>query len=330
MPDIGLMMLIAVVLLALTFDYINGFHDTANAIATSVSTKALSPRIAIVIAALFNFAGAMSGTQVAKTIGKDIANPALVTKEVIIAALLAAIVWNLVTWWFGIPSSSSHALIGGIVGAVAAGNGIAVLKPEGILKIVSALLVSPLLGLAMGFLFMNLLFWVVYRWSRVKVNENSRKLQILSACAMAFSHGSNDAQKTMGIITMALFSAGLLDTFEVPLWVMMAAATAMALGTAAGGWRIIRTMGSKIVRLEPINGLAADLASSTVIYGASLMGMPVSTTHVVSSSIMGVGSAKRVRAVKWNMAQQIVTAWVITIPITATVGGLTFYIIKFF
>jgi len=330
MPDAVILTLTVVVFLAITFDYINGFHDSANAIATSVSTRVLSPRSAVILAGLMSFLGAVSGTKVAKTIGKDIVDPALLSGEVIIAALLAAIIWNLVTWWYGLPSSSSHALIGGIIGAVIMGNGIDVLRLKGILKIVSSLLISPIMGFVMGFIFMIFLYWLVFRQSRITINENSRRLKILSTCMMAFSNGSNDAQKTMGIMTMALFSAGKISEFEVPLWVKVFAATAMAMGTATGGWRIIRTMGSKIVRLEPINGLAADLASSTVTYGASLLGLPVSTTHVVSSSIMGVGSAKRVRSVKWGIARQIITAWVITIPLTAVAGGLIYFFLAMF
>lgn len=325
MLSIGVLVAI-VVILALAFDYINGFHDTANAIATSVSTRALSPRNAIILAASLNFLGAISGTAVAKTIGKDIVSPDLVTQPVIIAALLGAIFWNLLTWYYGIPSSSSHALIGGLVGAVVMGHGMAVLKAKGLIKILTALIVSPILGLCLGFLIMTILYFIFGLLSPSKVNKGFRKLQVLSAAMAAFSHGSNDAQKSMGIITMALFSAGFISEFKVPFWVIFACATAMGLGTASGGWRIIRTMGGKIFKMEPINGFSADLTSSIVIYSATALGAPVSTTHVVSSSIMGVGAAKRFSAVKWPLAQQIVTAWILTIPSTALVSAALYFL----
>lgn len=323
-------LVIVVVILALIFDYINGFHDTANAIATSVSTKALSPRNAILIAASLNFVGALSGTAVAATIGKSIVMPELVTPLVIIAALIGAIFWNLFTWYFGIPSSSSHALIGGLTGAVIAGFGAAQVNWQGFIKIFSGLLIAPVVGLIVGSLFMTVLFWMFRRSSPAKTNQGFRKLQILSACMASFAHGSNDAQKSMGIITMVLVGGGFLTTFNVPLWVKICCALAMAAGTAMGGWKIIRTMGGKIFRIEPINGFAADFTSSVVIYCASLMGAPVSTTHVVSSSIMGVGAAKRLKGVRWNIARQIVIAWFVTIPSAALVAMLFYKLISFF
>ncbi len=323
-------LVIVVVILALIFDYINGFHDTANAIATSVSTKALSPRNAILIAASLNFMGALSGTAVAATIGKSIVMPELVTPLVIIAALIGAIFWNLFTWYFGIPSSSSHALIGGLTGAVIAGFGAAQVNWQGFIKIFSGLLIAPVVGLIVGSLFMTVLFWMFRRSSPAKTNQGFRKLQILSACMASFAHGSNDAQKSMGIITMVLVGGGFLTTFNVPLWVKICCALAMAAGTAMGGWKIIRTMGGKIFRIEPINGFAADFTSSVVIYCASLMGAPVSTTHVVSSSIMGVGAAKRLKGVRWNIARQIVIAWFVTIPSAALVAMLFYTLISFF
>jgi PiT family inorganic phosphate transporter len=317
-----------VVILALVFDYINGFHDTANAIATSVSTKALSPRAAITVAATLNFAGALSGTAVAATIGKSIVAPELITPLVLICALIGAIFWNLFTWYFGIPSSSSHALIGGLVGAVIAAVGAQRVLWGGFIKILTGLLTAPVIGLIAGSLVMTLLFWIFRKASPAKTNHQFRKLQIISACMASFAHGSNDAQKSMGIITMMLVSASLLPTFEVPLWVKMACALSMAAGTAIGGWKIIRTMGGKIFRIEPINGFAADFTSSLVIYGASLLGAPVSTTHVVSSSIMGVGAAKRLKGVRWNIARQIIIAWFVTIPSSALVAILVYNIIK--
>lgn len=319
--------LIIVIVVALLFDYINGFHDTANAIATSVSTKALSPQRAVLLAALFNFVGALSGTAVASTIGKGIVAPQDITQEVVVAGLLGAIIWNIITWLSGIPSSSSHALIGGLTGSAVAGFGFDSIIWQGLEKIIVVLLISPVLGLVFGYLIMSLLFMIFGRCSPVKTNEIFRRLQVLSACLMAFSHGSNDAQKSMGIITMSFVSAGILTEFKVPFWVILLCATAMACGTAAGGWKIIKTMGGKIFKLEPINGFASDLNSSLVILAASHLGMPVSTTHVVSSSIMGVGTAKRVKAVRWGTARSIVSAWVLTIPLSAVISALLYKII---
>ena len=328
MPDL---LIITVVVLALAFDYINGFHDTANAIATSVSTRALTPRFAVWMAALLNFLGAMYSTGVAKTIGGDLVKSAqMVNEPIIIAAMLGAIAWNLLTWWFGIPSSSSHALVGGVVGAVLAAKGFEALKMEGILKIVAALICSPLIAMLTGLIIMSGLFWIFGKMAPARINPKFKRLQILTAAMMAFSHGSNDAQKAMGIITLTLVSTGYLTTLEVPLWVKISAATAMGLGTAAGGWRIIRTMGTKIFKLEPISGFAADLNSSLIIFGATLLHLPVSTTHVVSGSIMGVGTAKRLSAVRWGTAQQMLAAWVLTIPCTALVSALSYQVISLF
>lgn len=314
--------------MALAFDYINGFHDTANAIATSVSTRALTPRAAVWLAAGLNFAGAMYSTGVAKTIGGDIVKSAqMVNEATIIAAMIGAIVWNLATWWFGIPSSSSHALVGGVVGAVLLARGTEGLNPNGILKIVASLVFSPVIAMILGVVIMTALFWIVGRMAPSRVNGKFRRLQILSAAMMSFSHGSNDAQKAMGIITLALVSAGYLPSLEVPTWVKMAAAMSMGLGTAAGGWRIIRTMGGKIFKLEPVSGFAADLNSSAVIFGATLLHLPVSTTHVVSGSIMGVGTAKRISAVRWGVAQQMLAAWILTIPCTAVVSAIAYKVI---
>ncbi len=326
----SLIMIIFVVLLALLFDFINGFHDTANAIATSVSTKALAPRTAIMIAATLNFVGALSGTAVAATIGQSLVAPDLVTPLVLITALIGAIFWNLFTWYFGIPSSSSHALIGGLVGGVMAGFGIYAVNWQGFVKIFSGLILAPILGLVAGSMVMTLLFWIFKKASPARTNNKFRKLQILSACMASFAHGSNDAQKSMGIISLTLLSGGLISSFHVPIWVMVACALAMALGTAVGGWRIIRTMGGKIFRIEPINGFAADFTSAAVIYSASLLGAPVSTTHVVSSAIMGVGAAKRLKGVRWNIARQILIAWFVTIPSAAFVAMIVYKLIKIF
>lgn len=326
----SLVMVLLIVVLALVFDYVNGFHDTANAIATSVSTKALSPRTAIMVAATLNFIGALSGTGVAKTIGKGLVAPEVVTAQVVVAALGGAIFWNIFTWYFGLPSSSSHALIGGLVGAVVAGLGFSSVNWYGFRSILLALIFSPVVGFGLGSVIMTLLFWMFRNTPPSKINHNFRRLQVLSACMAAFSHGSNDAQKSMGIITLTLVSAGWLQTFDVPLWVMLACATAMAMGTAAGGWKIIRTMGGKIFRIEPINGFAADFTSSIVIYSATLLHAPVSTTHVVSSAIMGVGAAKRFKGVRWGIAQQIVTAWLITIPSSGAVAALIYKMLTVF
>ncbi len=328
MPDT---FIIFVVLLALAFDYINGFHDTANAIATSVSTRALTPRVAVWMAAMLNFLGAMYSTGVAKTIGSDLVKSAqMVNQHIIIAAIIGAIFWNLLTWWKGIPSSSSHALVGGVVGAVLVSTGYEALKIEGILKIVAALICSPVIAMITGFTVMTVLLWIFGRKAPSRINPKFKKAQILTAAMMAFSHGSNDAQKAMGIITLTLVSTGYLTSLDVPIWVKLSAATAMGLGTAAGGWRIIRTMGSKIFKLEPISGFASDLNSSLIIFGATLLHLPVSTTHVVSGSIMGVGTSKRISAVHWGVAQQMLMAWILTIPCTALVSALAYKVMSLF
>ncbi len=327
MPDLWLVY--AVVLLALAFDYINGFHDTANAIATSVSTRALAPQHAVWLAATLNFLGALMSTGVAKTIGGDIVKSAqLIDQPVIISALVGAIFWNLLTWLLGIPSSSSHALVGGVMGAVIAGRGFAALKVGGIEKIILSLVLSPVIALITGYFVMIALLWVFGRFGPTFLNTGFKRMQLLSASLMAFSHGSNDAQKAMGIITLALLAAGQLPSLEVPTWVKLACALSMGLGTAAGGWKIIKTMGTRIFRMEPINGFAADLNSSLVIFAATFLHLPVSTTHVVSGSIMGVGSAKRVTAVRWSTAQQMVFAWLLTIPASGATSALTYLLIK--
>ncbi|MHB0868258.1 MAG: inorganic phosphate transporter [Chloroflexota bacterium] len=323
MPE-GILVLGVVLLLAVAFDFINGFHDTANAIATVVATRVLTPRQAILMAAGLNFLGALSGTAVATTVGKGIIDPNAASQSVIIVALASAIVWNLLTWYFGIPSSSSHALIGGLVGGALASQGTGALNRAGLEKIVATLVASPLIGMLFGFLLMIGLLWLVFRESPHQVNVHFRRLQLLSSAFMSFSHGSNDAQKTMGIITMSLFSYGVISDFHVPLWVMVTAALAMAAGTSAGGWRIIKTMGHKIIKLEPIHGFAAESAAATVIQIASHVGLPVSTTHVISGSIMGVGASRRLSAVRWGVAGDMMVAWVLTIPATATVAWLLF------
>lgn len=318
-----------VVFLALAFDFINGFHDTANAIATSVSTRALKPRTAIIMAASMNFVGAMLFTGVAKTIGGSIADPATLDNgiEVVIATLISAIIWNLVTWWFGIPSSSSHALIGALTGAVFVGAGSEKLNYAGFTDIVLALVLSPIIAFVIGYLIMQLLKVIFAKKSPHSVNKGFRTMQIFTAALQSFTHGTNDAQKAMGIITFALVTSGQLSEMEVPFWVKLSAATAMALGTSVGGWKIIKTMGTKIFKIEPINGFAADFTGASVIFTATLLHLPISTTHAITSAILGVGSAKRFSAVKWSLAGRIVVTWFITIPITAVLAGLIFKIL---
>ena len=328
MPDIYAIGL--VIVLALAFDFINGFHDTANAIATCIATRSLSPRIAIIMSAFLNFVGAMVSTGVAKTIGGEIVtSPQMVDSTVLIAALFAAIVWNLFTWKIGMPSSSSHALIGGALGAVTISYGTGAINGNGVFMIVAGLIGSPVIAMFSGYVIMTLLFILFRNVGRSKVNYISLHIQSLSAAVMAFSHGSNDAQKCMGIITLALLSGGYIGELEVPFLVKIACAFAMCAGTSVGGWRIIRTVGNKIFRLEPVNGLAADINSALTIFTATFLHLPVSTTHVVTGSIMGVGWAKRFRAVHWNVAYSMVGAWVMTIPSTAAVGALVYILIRY-
>lgn len=324
--DTSLLIIVIVIILALAFDFINGFHDTANAIATSVSTRALKPRTAIMLAAVMNFLGAIMFTGVAKTIGGSVADPAKLDNglEVLIATLLAAIIWNLVTWWFGIPSSSSHALIGALAGAVFVGAGSEKLNWSGFRTIIEGLLLSPVIAFVVGYIIMMVLKWIFARRSPHTVNKGFRTMQIVTAAIQSFTHGTNDAQKAMGIITFALVTAEYQNHMEVPLWVKLSAATAMALGTSIGGWKIIKTMGTKIFKIEPINGFAADITGASVIFGATMLHLPVSTTHAITSAILGVGSAKRFSAVRWSLAGRIVIAWVITIPIVAVLSGLIY------
>ncbi len=331
MPE-GLTLLLIVVLgLAVLFDYINGFHDTANAIATSVSTRALRPQVAILMSATANFVGALTGTAVAKTSASGIATTpeGHAGQVVIAAALVGAIAWNLITWRLGIPSSSSHALIGGLIGAVIAAAGPGALNPQGITeKVVIPLVASPVLGIAIGFGFMVVLLNVFRRAHPQRINDRFRRLQVVSAAYMAFSHGSNDAQKTMGIMTLALVAAGILSDPTVPLPVILLAATAISLGTAAGGWRIIKTMGQRVVKLDPVHGFAAETTAATIIMGASQLGMPVSTTHVISSAIMGVGASGRLTAVRWGVAGNIVVAWILTIPASGGVAWVAWELLS--
>ena len=326
MPEYYL--IIILIILALSFDFINGFHDTANAIATCVATRALNPKVAIIMSAVLNFVGAMVSTGVAKTIGGDIVtSPSMVDSVVLIAAISAAIFWNLLTWKVGLPSSSSHALIGGICGAVIISYGIGAINGDGILTIVSGLVLSPVVAMFCGYIIMTLFYIILRNFSKGQVNNVAKRIQVLSAALMAFSHGSNDAQKSMGIITLALLSGGFIGALEVPVYVKVACALAMSAGTSVGGWNIIRTVGNKIFRMQPVNGLAADLNSAMTIFTATMLHLPVSTTHVVTGSIMGVGWATRFHAVHWSVAYQMVFAWILTIPCTAAVGAIVYLLL---
>ncbi|CAM3664536.1 inorganic phosphate transporter [Cohnella lubricantis] len=321
-----------IVVLALGFDFINGFHDTANAIATSVSTRALSPRVAIILASVMNLVGALLYTGVAKTIGGDITDPFKLTHglTVVVATLIAAILWNLVTWWQGIPSSSSHALIGALAGAAIASEGWDGINYGGFGTIVLGLVLSPIVAFIVGYIIMFLLKHLFANASPRFVNKGFRTGQIFTAALQSFSHGTNDAQKAMGIITLALVAAGFQSHLDVPLWVKISAALAMALGTSVGGWKIIKTMGTKIFKIEPINGFSADLTSAAIIFSATLTHLPASTTHVITSAILGVGSAKRFSSVRWNTAGRIVVAWVVTIPIAAVIAAVVYGVLSIF
>ena len=332
MPNELTFLLLAVLVLAVLFDYINGFHDTANAIATSVSTRALRPEHAILMSATANFVGALTGTAVAVTISSGLATtPDGPPGQVIVAAaLVGAIVWNLITWRLGIPSSSSHALIGGLLGAVLIAEGAQAINVDGVVnRVLVPLVLSPVLGITIGFIFMVVVLNLFRRARPRTMNDRFRTLQVGSAAFMAFSHGSNDAQKTMGIMTLALITAGFLPPGSpVPLWVIVLSASAMSLGTAAGGWRIIRTMGQKVVKLDPVHGFAAETTAASIILTASQFGMPVSTTHVISSAIIGVGSSDRLSAVRWGVAGDIVVAWVVTLPAAGAVAAVAWAILS--
>lgn len=326
------LLLAVIVLVALVFDFTNGAHDCANAIATVVSTKVVTPRFAVGAAALLNLGGALLGTEVAKTLGSGIVLPHVVegSHVLVLAALVGAIAWNCITWYYGIPSSSSHALIGGLIGAAVADEGFGALNVSGIVdKVLIPLVGSPLAGYLTGFLIMWLIYWIFGNIHRRKVNWTFRHLQLVSAGFMATSHGLNDAQKTMGIVTLALVIFGEIDSVEVPLWVKLACAGAMALGTAVGGWKIVKTMGHRIFKLEPVHGFAAESSAALVITGASLLGAPVSTTHTISACIFGVGSTKRLSAVRWNVAGNLLTAWILTLPAAGAVGFISYKLLHF-
>ncbi|WP_412519454.1 inorganic phosphate transporter [Staphylococcus simulans] len=333
--DYIIIITVAIVIFSLVFDFINGFHDTANAVATAVSTRALTPRHAIFLAAIMNFIGALTFTGVAGTITKDIVDPFKLQNGlvVVLAAIFAAIFWNLLTWYFGIPSSSSHALIGSIAGAAVASQGsFSVLHFQGFTKIIIVLIVSPLIAFCVGFIMYSIIKVVFKNANLTKSNRNFRIFQIFTASLQSFSHGTNDAQKSMGIITLALIVANLQDgnNVEPQLWVKIACAAAMGLGTAVGGWKIIKTVGGNIMKIRPANGAAADLSSALTIFVASSLHFPLSTTHVVSSSILGVGASNRIKGVKWNTAQRMIVTWVITLPISAVVAATIYWIMNIF
>lgn len=326
---------ILIVICSLGFDFINGFHDTANTIATTVSTRALKPRVAIALAAAMNFIGAIIFTGVAKTIGKGIIDPFTIDDGttgsiIVLAALLSAIIWNLVTWLFGIPSSSSHAIIGSLAGAGISALGFAGINYHGFIGIIEALIISPIIALIGGFIIMTIFGLIFKNFSLSKTNKGFRIFQVFTAALQSFAHGTNDAQKAMGIITLALVAANYQTSMDIPMWVRILSAIAMAAGTSIGGMRIIKTVGTKIMKIRPVNGAAADLSSAIIIFGFTLLHLPVSSTHVISSSIMGVGSSERVKNVKWGTARSIVITWIITLPITAVVAAIIYQILALF
>ncbi|HET9325764.1 MAG TPA: inorganic phosphate transporter [Candidatus Eisenbacteria bacterium] len=321
-----------IIAVALAFDFINGFHDAANSIATVVSTRVLTPRAAVVWAAFFNFiAFLVFGAHVAKTIGKGVVDPAIVSPMLILAGLAGAIVWNLLTWWWGLPSSSSHALVGGYVGAALAKAGPDAVIADGVIRVAQFIVFSPLIGLTLGFLNMWIIMWIFHRSTPARVDRLFRKLQLVSAAAFSLGHGGNDAQKTMGIITALLFSTGhLTGEFKVPLWVILSAHAAMGLGTMAGGWRIVRTMGMRVTKLQPVGGFCAETAGAVTLFAVTALGIPVSTTHTITGAIVGVGATRRLSAVRWGVAGRIVWAWIFTIPMAAAISALTYKAIALF
>ncbi len=320
MPELTGVLLV-VVALALLFDFSNGWHDSANAIATVVSTRAVSPIMAVTGAGILNILGAYMSTAVAKTVGSGLVEPMAVTQAVVASALAGAIVWNLITLLLGLPTSSSHALIGGLVGAAVMHGGWQVVKLTGLRSVLEAMVLSPILGFGIGLTLMVLISWAFFRASRGWATALFRRLQIVSASFMAFSHGANDAQKAMGIITLAMLSSGVITSPEVPTWVIASCAMAMGLGTAAGGWRIVRTLGMRIVKLEPVHGFAAETGAAAVLLATAHLGLPVSTTHTITTTVMGVGAVKRLSAVRWGVTAKIVFAWLCTLPGAALLAG---------
>ncbi len=329
--ETSLFLIIPIIAIALAFDYTNGMHDAANSISTIVSTRVLSPRQAVVWAAFFNFiAFLIFGTGVAKTIGKGMVDIEIVTSTVILAGLIGAIAWNLITWYFGLPSSSSHALIGGYAGAAIAKGGFDAILPGGWTLTLVFIIVAPLIGLVLGFIFKVITSWIAQGKNVDSVNRWSRVMQLFSAAAFSLGHGGNDAQKTMGIIASLLYTGGLLSTFEVPLWVVLSAHAAIATGTLSGGWRIVKTMGQKITKLRPIDGFCAESAAASSIFLSTFLHIPVSTTHVITGAISGVGATNRLSAVRWGVTLRIVWAWIFTIPASGLIGLLVYQLIKLF
>jgi PiT family inorganic phosphate transporter len=314
--------------LALIFDFLNGFHDSSNIVATVISSGAIHPRRALLLAAVAHFIGPFAfGVAVATTVGSGLLHIEVLPVSVVIGALIAAVLWNLITWYLAIPSSSSHALVGGLLGSAIMARGIEVIQLGGLIKILLALLISPLLGLAAGFLIMRLILWLA-RNATPRVNNLFRRLQIITLFGLGLSHGTNDAQKTMGVITLGLVSSGLQDSFKVETWVIAVSATAIALGTSLGGWRLIRTLGARIFRIRPVHSFSSQIAGASVILGAALLGGPVSTTQVMSSSIMGVGASERLSKVRWNIMGDMVTAWILTIPITGVLAAIFYLLVS--
>jgi PiT family inorganic phosphate transporter len=329
MPTIWFVIIL--ILVALAFDFLNGFHDAANSIATVVSTRVLSPRIAVVWAAFFNFVAAFTfGTAVAKTMGQGMVDLKYVNLYVILAGLLGAIFWDIITWYYGLPVSSSHALIGGYAGAAIAKGGWVVILPSGWTKTLLFIILSPLIGMILAAGFMVATYWVFRNYSPLRLDNYFRKLQLLSAAAYSFAHGTNDAQKTMGIVAGTLFTAGLIHIFYIPFWVVIMAYTAISLGTLAGGWRIVKTMGMKITKLRPFGGFCAEAAAAISILGAATAGIPVSTTHTIAGGVMGVGSMQRLSAVRWGVAKNIIWAWILTIPVAGIFSAACFWILHYF
>jgi len=323
--------LVFIIVIALTFDFLNGFHDAANSIATVVSTRVLSPQKAVLWAAFFNFVAAfVLGTHVAKTMGKGMIDLSIVTHEVVLAGLIGAIAWNLITWYYGLPVSSSHALIGGYAGAAVAKAGFGAILVAGWVKTLEFIVLAPLIGAVLGFALMVSVSWIFRRFHPFKLDQIFRRLQLVSAGLYSLGHGGNDAQKTMGIITGMLVASGKLDKFEVPLWVILISHAAIAFGTMFGGWRIVKTMGTKITKLQPIGGFCAETSGAITLVTATLSGIPVSTTHTITGAIIGVGATRRMSAVKWGVAGRIVWAWVLTIPLSALVSAVSFYALSAF
>ncbi|HYT66092.1 MAG TPA: inorganic phosphate transporter [Vicinamibacterales bacterium] len=328
--DANLVAVVALIFVALAFDFINGFHDAANSIATVVSTRVLSPGKAVIWASFFNFVAAFAfGTAVAKTVGSGLIDIKIVTFSVIFAALVGAILWDVITWYYGLPTSSSHAIIGGYAGAAVAKAGIVAIIPAGWTKTLIFIVLAPLIGMAIAFCLMVIFLWIFQAFSPARVDRWFRRIQLVSAAAYSLGHGGNDAQKTMGIIAGVLYAGGYITQFRIDLWVILMAHAAIALGTLSGGWRIIHTMGSKITKLQPIGGSAAETAGAISLFTATHFGIPVSTTHTITGAIIGVGSIRRLSAVRWGIAGQIVWAWVLTIPLAAFIAAVTYYIVAF-